>query len=125
MFDYLYYKLYQASLKSSLKDMPQILAPIYMGALIGLNIIIINGFLVKIAMLPFLFKNPKLAGWLNAMLIALAMLYYRKEKRKSVIDKYSQESEKKRIRGNIAVTIYVSLSLILIFAVAFFRPGKL
>ena len=39
--------------------------------------------------------------------------------------KYSQESEKERIRGNIIVALYVSISFLSIFVVTFFIPGKL
>jgi hypothetical protein len=125
MFNYLYYKLYRASLKSSLKDVPHILAPIYFGGLISINILVIYLFLVKIDVLPFLFTNKKQGGIFTALMIVLAMLYYRKAKRTTLIDKYFQESNKERKRGNAMVAVYVVVSFILIFAVAFFRPGKL
>ena len=125
MFEYLYYKLYQASLKSSLKDIPQILAPVYFGGLIGINLSVVYLFLVKIDVLPYLITNVKQGGWLNAILIVLSIIYFREKRRNAIIEKYSKESNTKRIKGNIAVAIYVTLSLLLIFAVAFFRPGKL
>jgi uncharacterized membrane protein YkvI len=125
MFDYLYYKLYQASLKSSLKEVPHILAPVYFGGLISVNILVIYLFLVKIDALPFLFTDKRQGGVLTALIIVLTMLYYRKAKRTTLIDKYSQEDERERKRGNAIVAIYVAVSFLLIFAVAFFRPGKL
>jgi hypothetical protein len=125
MFDYLYYKLYQAALKSSVKDIPHIAAAAWFGALIGANILVIYLFLVKINTLPYLFRNSKQGGWFFALFIVFAMLYYRKDKREFILEKYSQESERKRVRGNIIVSVYVALSFLLLFAVAFFRPGKL
>jgi hypothetical protein len=125
MFNYLYYKLFQAALKSSLKSIPNIAASAWFGGLIGINIMVINAFLAKIHIGHFLFTNPKLGGLLVAILIALPIMYYSKNKRESIIEKYSQESEKERKKGNAIVAAYVALSFLLIFAVPFFRPGKL
>ena len=124
-FDYLYYKLYRATLKGSLKDIPQYITPIYLGGLISINISVIYIFLVKINTLPYFFANSKQAGWLFGIIIALAMLYYRSNKCKAILNKYSSESEKSRKTGNIIVAIYVAISVLLIFAVAFFKPGYL
>jgi len=125
MFDYLYYKLYRTVLKSSLKDIPQYIASIYFGGLISANIMIINAFLAKIDIGHFLFTDPKQGAWFTLVLIVLAMLYFRKNKRTAILDKYSQERDKERKRGNAIVAVYVALSFLLIFAVAFFRRGKL
>ncbi|RTL47361.1 MAG: hypothetical protein EKK39_14465 [Sphingobacteriales bacterium] len=86
---------------------------------------IVNAFLAKIGIGTFFFKDPKEGAWLTAVMIILAMLYYRKNKRTAVLNKYSQESETERKKGNAIVAVYVALSFLLIFAVAFFRPGKL
>ena len=53
MFDYLYYKLYRATITGSLHDIAQYMAPLYLGALINMNIIVVNAFLAKIGVLPF------------------------------------------------------------------------
>lgn len=53
------------------------------------------------------------------------MVYYNKVRYKQILTKYSQESEKERIKGNIIVALYVIISFLLIFLVAFFRPEKL
>ena len=80
MLNYLYYKLYQAALKSSVKDIPNIAAGASFGALIAANTLVINGFLSKTISLPFLFTNPKQAAWLTGILIAIIILYFRKDK---------------------------------------------
>lgn len=59
------------------------------------------------------------------MVIVLKVLYYRKECYQPILKKYSQEGENERVRGNIIVAVYVAISFLSIFAVAFFRPGKL
>jgi hypothetical protein len=42
-----------------------------------------------------------------------------------VLEKYSHESNRQRIRGNAVVITYAILSFLLIFAVAFYKPGYL
>src|SRR4030095_3661518 len=125
MIDYLYYKLYNAFLKSSLKDIPNLTASASLGGLLGLNIIVINAFLAKMGLCPFLFKSSKLGGWLNAALILLALLYFTGKRRELIFKKYTHESEASRKKGNAIVWVYVILSVALIFAVAFYKPGKL
>jgi hypothetical protein len=44
MFNYLYYKLYQASLRSSLRDIPEFMASVSFGGLISANILVISAF---------------------------------------------------------------------------------
>jgi hypothetical protein len=124
MLNYLYYKLYRAALKSSVKDLPGIAAGAWFGALIAANTLVISGFLSKTTSLPFLFANPKQGAWLTGILIGLVILCYRKDKRESILEKYSQESNKDRRKGNAIVAVYVLLSFLSIFVVAFFRPGK-
>jgi len=123
--DYIYYKLYQASLKSSLKDIPEFLAIIYLGGLLCVNLLILNAFLAKINIGHFIFSNSKLAAGLCILIIVLLGFYYRKEKRETVLKRYISETNKQRIRGNVIVSIYVLLSFVLIFVVAFWRVGVL
>ncbi len=125
MFEYLYYKLYQAVLKGSLRDIPRIITPIFLGCVISVNLLVINALLAKLDVITFFFTNKKYAGVLAAVLIALAILYYRDKKADYVLEKYSQENRSERIRGNIIVSVYVAISFLAIFAVAFFKPGKL
>lgn len=123
--DYLYYKLYQAVLKGSLRDIPRIAAPVFLGGLVSVNLLVINALLAKFDIVPFFFTNKKYAGVLAAILIFTAFIYYRDLKSKHVLEKYSQESNSQRIKGNIIIAMYVAISFLSIFAVAFFRPGKL
>ncbi|MDS1031960.1 hypothetical protein RDV77_04895 [Porphyromonadaceae sp. NP-X] len=125
MLNYLYYKLYQASLKSSLKDTPGLMTSISFGGLISLNILVVNAFLAKINLLPFLFSDKIQAGIFVFVIILFTMLYYNKRRYRLIQMKYSQENNKERIKGNIIIALYVSISFLSIFAVAFFRKGKL
>lgn len=125
MFNYLYYKLYQASLKSSLSDIPEFLTPMFLGGLISANTLVLSALLAKLNVLPFLFANRTQGGIFAFVLIVITMFFYRKARYQPILKKYSNESEKERIRGNIMVAIYVAISFLSIFAIAFFRLGKL
>lgn len=119
MLNYLYYKLYQASLKSSLRSIPEFLAPVFLGGLISANILVISAFFAKLDVLPFLFANSKQGGIFSFLLIILSVVYYREERYKVILKKYSKESEKERVKGNVIVALYVTISFVSIFAVAF------
>lgn len=125
MLNYLYYKLYQFALRSQLWDISEFAAPVFIGGLISVNILVLNGFLANIHVLPFLFSKGKPVSAFVIMLIIFSMIYFRKKRRVAILEKYAQESNKARIRGNIIVGIYVAISFLSIYAVAFFKPDKL
>ena len=79
MFHYLYYKLYQASLKSSLNDMPMFMTAVSFGGLIALNIFVIVGFLAKLDLLPF-YTNKHQAGLSVVACIILTTFYFNKKR---------------------------------------------
>jgi len=120
MLNYLYYKLYRASLKSSLKDIPEFMTAVSFGGLININIMILNILLSKLNITSYIFSNSTEVGVFAFTSIALSMLYFNKKRIKWILEKYSQESNKQRIRGNVFVTIYVGISFLLIFLVPLF-----
>ena len=79
----------------------------------------------KLDIIPFLFSSNEQGGLFALIVIVSAMCYYRKARYKSILKKYSQENNKERVKGNLFVANYVVLSFLSIFAVAFFKPGKL
>ena len=79
MVDYLYYKLYKVALKSSLKEIPQILTVSWLGALLGLNILMLNALLAKTLSVHWFFKNHRTAGWFALILIIMLLLYFSKD----------------------------------------------
>lgn len=117
MFHYLYYKLYRASLKSSLKDIPEFMTAISFGGLISINLLILNMLILKLNILSTLFISPKVGGIVAFTSMVLSMLYFNKKRIKSILDKYSKESNKQRIKGNIIIAFYVGVSFLLIFIV--------
>jgi hypothetical protein len=114
-----------ASLKSSLPDIPEFLAPLFLGGLISVNTIVLSALFAKLDIMPFLFANHIQGEIFTIVVIVLTMLYYRKKRYQIIIKKYSKESNKQRIYGNIIVAMYVAISFLSTFAIAFFRPGYL
>ena len=103
--------------------MPMFMTAVSFGGLIALNIFVIVGFLAKLDLLPF-YSNKHQAGLSVVACIILTTFYFNKKRIELILKKYSQESNRKRIKGNIIVSLYVAISFLSIFAVAFFRPGK-
>lgn len=119
MLDYLYYKLYQASLKSSLSDIPELMAPAFMGGLISVNMLVLNGLLLKLGLVKFmLFDEKQQAVGFVLVLIIIIMIYYR-SRYEFVIKKYSNENKHKQKYGNIIIGFYIVISFFSIFLIAF------
>ena len=124
MFNYLYYKIYQSVLTGSYRDTPHITTSILMGCLLGINILEVYIILVKLDVIGNALKSKVYGGLLIAILIGLDMLYFGKSRREAILEKYSEESDDARIRGNVIVGVYAVLSFLSIFLVAGFKPGK-
>lgn len=121
MFHYLYYKLYKASRVGSLKDIAEFAAAIYFGGLIGINFLVFSIILIKIEIVPNLFQRNNFGRLYILIFIILSCVYFLYKKRfNGIIKKYSDETNKERIKGNTIVAIYVAVSFLSIFAVAFF-----
>lgn len=126
MLDYLYYKIYKAHLKGSLNDIAEWAAAMSIGGLLGVNILVITSFLRKVNLLPFFFTGKRQVVILMVCsIVGTVFLFLYKKKYRQIIAKYEQESENERKKGNLVVWLYVIISFLLIFAVAFYRPGKI
>jgi len=126
MLHYLYYKIYQATRKGSLSDIAPFAAAIYFGGLIAINIFVIVGFLAKLELISFPYSSANQSALSVFIGIFISSIYFLYEKRyKKILKKYSNETNKQRIKGNIIVSLYIAISFISIFAVAFFKNGKL
>lgn len=126
MMNYFFYKMYKAFLKSSIKDIAIYAAAVFMGALLGVNVLVVSAFLAKSDIATFLFSSSFQAGMFSFLLIGVAVFYYSfKDKYKHVIERYSNESNSQRIWGNILITLYIMGSFASIFAVGLYKPGYL
>lgn len=125
MFYYLYYKLYQASLKSSLKDIPEFMTAVSFGTLIIINLLVVNALLAKLDLGVYIFSKSAFAKLFPFIIIGLTLIYFNKKRRKSILDKYSEENRRERIWGNVIVSVYVAVSFLSIFVIGLFKAGKL
>lgn len=125
MFHYLYYKLYQASLRSSLRDIPEFMTAVSFGVLIIINFLTLNALLTKLNITPYIFSNSTPIKIFPFLIIGLTLVYYNKKRRNEILKKYSQEDNRTRIKGNIIITIYVIISILLMFIVPLFKPGEI
>lgn len=124
-FDYVYYKLYKASLKSTMNTMPHAYTVMVMGLVVALNILTINALLAKFDIAKFLFQDAVFSGGLVALMVILLGVVYNKNQRDKILVRYDNESKTKKRTGSILVFLYVAISFLSIFAIALFRPGKL
>ena len=104
--------------------MPYVIVPIFFAGLLSINILVINAFLAKIAVISYFFPSKIQVIGLIIVLMTVSFTYYRKVLAVTIVQKYDSESRSKRIKGNIIVVCYVIISFLAIFAVAFFRPGR-
>lgn len=125
IFDYLYFKIYQAVLRSSLKDVAAYIVPLYMGGLLAVNILVLSAFLSKNDIAPFLFKSKVIAGIFVVVIMASLLLIYNTSRRDLIVKRFENEGKANKVRGNAIVICYVFLSFFSIFFIAFFKPGKI
>jgi hypothetical protein len=126
VFDYLFYKLYRATLLGSLKDIAVFAATCYFSLLIFLNIFVVGAFLRKIDVIPvFLYGKVQLAILICIVIAINYFIFVHSGRYKQIIMDYEQEVESRRKKGNLIVWLYVLGSFLMIFAVAFYKPGQL
>lgn len=125
MMHYLYYRIYQAALRGSLREVAHIVSPIYFGCLVGLNLIVLYLWLVKIGLVPYIFPNAKAGGGVVLVCILGSLFYFTRDRRKIIIDRFSSEQiQSRRHRGSLVV-VYVIVSILLIYVVGLYKPGIL
>lgn len=125
IFKYLWYKLYRASLKSSLKEVPILFSGALFGLLLNLNIITLSALLSKLNIMPFIYQRTYYGTIINIITIILSWAYFSGSRAQSIIYKFSKETNKQRIKGNIYVAIYIFISVLSIFGIIFYKPGYL
>ena len=96
-----------------------------MNTLLFFHILSLNAFFSKLNFGPFLFTNKFYSFALMLIFLASFLMYYKKSKRDLIFCKYSKETRRECKQGNIAVISYICLTILVFFAVGFFRPGYL
>lgn len=112
MFNYLFYKLHQATLRTSDSNIPEFMASIYLGSLINSNLVVLCFWMSKLKMLPL---NVVLYyQYMACIPFLLSFLYFRNKRFVRIFKQYSKENEKQRVRGNYLVLSYVIISFLLL-----------
>lgn len=126
LIDYLFFKLYKTALKTSLSDMPVFAGAAYTSCLISLNIIEVLVLLSKLDIIPSLKLLGPYIAYFMLLSLSLVLIYFFKNQRyDQIVKKYSTESDHSRRAGNAYVRLYVIITIIVIFVLAFFRRGKI
>jgi hypothetical protein len=126
IFDYLYYKIYRASLLGSTQDIAGFVARLYLAGLIFLNCCAISIFLRKLNLSPLLVRNKMEVGVAMTCLFAITnFLFLYKNRYKRIISKYEQEDIHQRKKGNLGVWLYVIISFIFLTASVYYKQGQL
>lgn len=124
--DYLFYKVYRATLKGAMNDVAEFAATVYVAGLLFMNILALGAFLKKTKLLPIFFQGTGEVVWFILILIATSFLYFFSTKRyKTIVAEFESENEKQRKKGNIIIWIYLIVSIALVFAVALYKSGVL
>ena len=126
LINYLYYKIYKANLKGSLNDIAPTAAMLHTCLVISLNLFVLVCFLRKVGLLPFFFRKQQDVIVSLVSLFVAGYFYFLHRKRYTVIiENYENENESERKRGNRIIWIYIILSFLMLFEVAFYKPGIL
>jgi hypothetical protein len=123
IFNYLWYNLYRAERKSSLKNIPYFLSGGILGCLISLNLMTINGLLAKLDLVPDIYSSLKTTVIIHGLTIILVMLYYRGNRAKKIIVKYDNWEKKERRKGTWLTIMFIMLSFIFMFIMVNYKPG--
>lgn len=126
MFNYFFIMLYKGILKSSIPDFPRFFASAIYGLLITINIVVFFAFLSKIDLILFPFNPKQLILVLQFIETSIIYFYFSKYRINRILTEiFMEKFLKKRGVYNYAFIIYLILSIISIFIVAFFKPGYL
>ena len=126
IFDYFFLKFYNGILKSSL-DFPRFGASLTFGLLVNLNIFETSMVLAKLDILPFIYPDNKPILYISTPVIAaILFLLYNKNRIEAIKLKFSKDELKPMKRKlNIAFILYIVLSIVSVFILAWWKPGYL
>lgn len=74
MFNYVYYKIYQSVLTGSYRDIPHFATAVFFGGSLGINILVLYFFLVKLDILPNVIRSNGAAGIVVLVFILFTIL---------------------------------------------------
>jgi hypothetical protein len=124
VFDYFFLKFYNWVSKYD-PEFSKLAASAFLGSLISLNLLVINGLLSKLGILPFIFD--KVIGAISIVILtAFIFLRFDKNRIEDVKLRFSSEKLKSKKRVlNVIFASYVVLTVLALFFGALYRPGYL
>ena len=124
MINYLFYRIYEYWKNTGYKDIVDLVTPLFAGFLISLNILVINAFLSKLRIIPFLLGHRYILLGTLFVITLSAFLHYRNNKGR-ILTEFLNEPKPKARRKSRLVTAYVLLSFASLVAVSLFRRGQI
>lgn len=121
--DYIFYKLYRASQRSSIPEIAGLLAELIFTICLSFNILAVITLLKKMEVIEFYLSKNGFIIISAGVFIVTSLIFFVGSRYKRIIEKYEREKKKSRIRGNFIVTMYVILSFTFLLVVAFYKPG--
>jgi len=126
IFDYFFLKLYNGTLKSSMPEFPRALPSLVLSLTIVVNLMIIDGFLAKLDILPSVFFHKYTVVISLIIMFIFLLLRYKNKRIAEIKIKFASDEFKPRKKIlNIAFVLYLVLTYILVFLVASYKPGYL
>jgi hypothetical protein len=126
MIDYLFFKFFKAAQKSSISDIAEFASAVWLAGTIGINIMNLGVLLAKIDITPFFLPDNTSVIIFFLVLMGLSLLYFFYQKKyEKIINKYSSESNKRRVPANTFAIVYLMITFIGLIVVALFKPGYL
>jgi len=126
IFDYFFLKFYNGILKSSAPEWPRFGASLFFGLFINLNLLIVNGILSKLDILPFLYNDKTIAYMSTPIIATIIFLVYNKSKIDAIKLKFSAEEFKsKKKKLNVVFVFYLVFSILANLILVWYKPGYL
>jgi hypothetical protein len=112
MIHYLYYKLYRVHLKSSYWDIADKASAMTLAGLLYLNVQGLLSVLIAMRCIQMWPDEHWDSFVILAVMMFLSLTYFRSSRVDTIVATYSDETEAQRKRGNIALAMYVAITII-------------
>jgi len=123
MIDYLFYKLFRASQRSSVPEIAGLLAEMFLTICLSFNFLAIVALLKKTNVINYFPTKNDFIYISIGIFMLTCLLHFFKFRYKRIIEKYQNEDYTSKVRGNLIVTLYVIFSFAFLLGIAFYKPG--
>ncbi|MGQ1910793.1 hypothetical protein ACT3CE_13515 [Marinifilum sp. RC60d5] len=120
--DYIFYKLYRVSQRSSIPEIAGLLAELIFTICLSFNVLSFIVLLNKMSIIEYYPSKSSFILISVGIFIITSMLFFINSRYKHIVEKYKIESDMARSIGNLFVGVYVVLSFAFLLVIAFYRP---